>query len=305
MNPDLHDLYAGLSDVVLLPERYELGQGVIISQTYAHLMAPFIMAFAPAAPGKPHPAPWKRAGGGFQIDITAELYLPAAVHLEHINRLDTVWWIAALLRLKATALLYVPVISSERFSSIPAIEQEPELFPMEIFTHRILPENQLNPRLEIPELEWLKAHWQDSCELLANERFSNAIQAVDMSIWGRNPSLALVAVWGALEHLFSTSNQELSFRVSANIAAYLEPPGRERYKLFRQIKGLYDHRSKAAHGDSRANSIDTTPFVETFAIARRVLLKMVETRHIPHKKELEASLFGDETGTVGMNSAVQ
>jgi hypothetical protein len=305
MNPELQDLYAGLSDVVLLPERFELGQGVIISQTYAHLMAPFIMAFAPAAPGKPHPSPWKPAGEGFHIDITAELYLPAACHLVSLDRLNTVWWIAALLRLKATALLYVPVISSERFSSIPAIEQEPELFPLEIFTHRIPPEHQLNPRLGTSELEWLKAHWQESSILLDNEQFSNAIQAVDLSIWGRSPTLALVAVWGALEHLFSTSNQELSFRVSANIASYLEPPGRGRYKCFRHIRGLYDHRSKAAHGDNTARSADATPYVETFAIARRVLLKMVESRHIPDKKELEANLFGDEIGVVGTSSTIQ
>ncbi|MFZ0702162.1 MAG: hypothetical protein WAM80_09995, partial [Candidatus Acidiferrales bacterium] len=188
MNPDLQDLYAGLSDVVLLPERFELGRGVVISQTYAHLMAHFMMAFAPATPGKHHPAPWKPAGGGWAIDITAELYLPAGCHLEHIDRLNTVWWIAALLRLKATTLLWVPVISSERFASIPAIEQEPELFPMEIFTHRILPEHQLNPRLGTAELEWLKTHWEDSSDLLANEQFSNAIQAIDSSLWGRNPS---------------------------------------------------------------------------------------------------------------------
>lgn len=28
MNPDLQDLYAGLSDVVLLPERFELGRAL-------------------------------------------------------------------------------------------------------------------------------------------------------------------------------------------------------------------------------------------------------------------------------------
>jgi Apea-like HEPN len=244
------------------------------------------------------------SGRGWNIDITAELYLPAACHLEHLDRLNTVWWIAALLRLKATTLLYVPVISSEGFRSIPAIEQEPELYPMEIFTHRILPEDELNPQLGTSELEWLKSHWQDSSDLLAEEQFSNAIQAVDLSIWGRSPSLALVAVWGALERLFSTSKQELSFRVSSNIAAYLEPPGRERYKCFKQIRALYDHRSKAAHGDTRAASTDTTPYVDTFAIARRVLLKMVETRHIPNKQELEASLFGDEIGTIGANEMV-
>lgn len=298
MNPDLQDLYAGISDVVLLPGRFELGQGVVISQTYAHLMAHFIMAFAPAAPGKSHPPPWKPAGGGWAIDITAEIYLPAACRLKHVDRLNTVWWIAALLRLKATTLLCVPVISSERFTSIPAIDQEPELFPMEIFTHRILPEHQLNPRLGTAELEWLKAHWQDSSHLLASEQFSNALQAIDSSIWGRNPSLALVAVWGALEHLFSSSNQELSFRVSASIATYLEPPGRERYKCFKHIRELYDHRSKAAHGEVKPDSTDTAPYAETFAIARRVLLKIVETRHIPSKKELEASMFGDEIGTI-------
>jgi hypothetical protein len=33
MDPNLHDLWAGLSDLVLAPERFELGEGVIISQT--------------------------------------------------------------------------------------------------------------------------------------------------------------------------------------------------------------------------------------------------------------------------------
>jgi hypothetical protein len=60
--------------------------------------------------------------------------------------------------------------------------------------------------------------------------------------------LGLVAVWGALERLFSPSHVELSFRVSANIAAYLELPGRGRYACFKKIKGLYEIRSKAAHG---------------------------------------------------------
>jgi hypothetical protein len=188
MNPELQDLYAGLSDVVLLPERFELGEGVILSQTYAHLMAPFLMAFAPAVPGKAHPAPWKPAAGGFSIDINAELCLPAAFHLEHLDRLNTIWWITALLRLKATAPVYAPVISSERFRSIPAIEQEPEFLPMEIFTHRILPEHQLNPKLDTSELEWLRANWRESSKLLTNEQFSNAFQAVDQSIWGAEPS---------------------------------------------------------------------------------------------------------------------
>lgn len=253
-------------------------------------MAPFLMAFAPASPGKPHPAPWKPANGGLAIDINAELFLPAACKLEHLDRLNTIWWIVALLRLKVASSLFVPIISSERFSAIPMIEQQPELWPMEIYSHLRTPQHE-NIRIDVVELEWLKLHWQPASILFGNEDFAIAFLAVDSSRSAPDPSLALVAVWGALERLFSASKQELTFRVSANIASYLEPPGRERYRCFRQIKALYDHRSRAAHGD---HNKETTPYKETLAIARRALLKIVESRHVPRKDELEAQLFGDE-----------
>jgi hypothetical protein len=294
MNPDLHDLYAGLAGVRLAPERFDLGEGVTISQTYAHFMAPFLMAFSPAPPGKPHPTPWRSAKGGYSIDITAEIFLPSTCKLEKIDRLNTIWWIVALLRLKATAGVYVPVVSSERFKSVALSKAKPELWPVEIHTHRLKAEIQTNPLLDISELEWLKSHWRESIGLLSNEDFNFAVQAVDGSICGSNPRLALVAVWGALERLFSANSQELSFRVSANIASYLEPPGGDRHKCFKHVKSLYNQRSKAAHGDGEP---DVNPYVETFSVAKRALLKMVEVRHVPSKTELEAGLFGDDVST--------
>lgn len=301
MDPNLHDLWAGLSYVTLSTERFDLGEGVTISQTYAHFTAPFLMAFTPAAPGHHHPAPWKAAKGGLSFDITAEIFLPATFRLEQIDRLNSIWWIVALLRLKATSTVFVPIISSERLSTIAAIENEPELWPMEINTHRLIPERSPTGRIGLAELEWIKANWRAASVLLANEDFNFAFGAIDQSIWGSNASLALIAVWGALERLFSASHQELSFRVSANIAAYLESPGRERLKCFKQVKSLYDRRSRAAHGDGET---EISSFQETFAIAKRALLKMIETRHVPEKKDLEARLFGDDMGITGESSAI-
>lgn len=293
MHPNSVDLYAGLYGLVLVPDAFQLGHGAVISQTYAHLMAPFMMAFAPAPPGKPHPAPWKPAKGGIYIDITTELYLPATTSVPQLDRVNTIWWIVALMRLHITTSISVPVISSERFASIPAIQQEPNLWPMEIHTPRIFLEGSDARSVDASELEWLRENWYEAAVLLGKEDFSLALQAVDSSVWNHSPALALVAVWGALERLFSPSQSELSFRVSANIAAYLEPPGRERYAYFKKIKGLYDSRSKAAHGSGEA---DLMPYAETYRIARRVLLKMIEARHVPDKKELEANLFGDPIG---------
>ena len=293
MHPNYVDLYAGLCGLVLVPDSFELGHGVVVSRTYAHFMAPFVMAFAPAPPGKHHPAPWKTAKGGIYIDITAEIYLPASTSVEALDRINTVWWITALMRLYATSAISVPVISSERFSSIPAIKQEPQLWPMEIHTPRLFPEGSEAGKVDVPELEWVRDNWYEAAALLRNEDFRVAFQAVDLSIWNQTPALGLLVVWGALERLFSPSHVELSFRVSANIAAYLEPPGRQRYSCFKKVKGLYDSRSKAAHGSGEP---DLMPYVETYTIAKRVLLKMIEGRHVPEKKELEANLFGDPIG---------
>jgi len=164
---------------------------------------------------------------------------------------------------------------------------------MEIHTPRLFPEGSDARSVDIPELEWLRDNWYEAAVLLSKEDFNFAVQAVDFSIWNHTAALALVAVWGAIERLFSPSNQELSFRVAANIASFLEPAGRERYACFKKVKALYDSRSKAAHG---AGEADMMPYAESYAIARRVILKMIETRHVPNKKQLEANLFGDPVG---------
>jgi Apea-like HEPN len=293
MHPNSVDLYAGLYGAVLVPETFNLGHGAFISQTYAHFMAPFMMAFAPAPKGMHHPAPWKAAKGGIYLDITTELHLPATTSIPQLDRMSTVWWIVALMRLGITTSISVPVISSERFSSIPVIQQEPQLWPMEIHTPRIFLENSDAKSVSVAELEWLRDNWYEAAVLLSSEDFNLAFQAVDSSVWNHSPQLALVAVWGALERLFSPSTSELSFRVSASIASYLEPPGRERYKCFKKVKSLYDSRSKAAHG---SGAPDLMPYAETYGIARRVLLRMIRARHVPNKKELEANLFGDPIG---------
>lgn len=253
-------------------------------------MAPFLMAFAPAAPGRPHPAPWKAANGSIGIDIHTELYIPLTYVPETLDRLNTIWWIIALTRLKAKTSAFVPVVSTEKFSTIPNIGQEPELCPIEFHTSRLQPYPSRKEIIDIADLQWVKDNWRAGATLFSVPTFNVAFQAIDSSIWNSSAALGTVAVWGGLERLFSANTQELSFRVSANLAAYLEAPGRDRYKVFKQVKSLYDHRSKAAHGDA---GTDIAPYQSSYALARSALLKIIELRHVPEKWELEALLFGD------------
>ncbi|HLL49383.1 MAG TPA: hypothetical protein VK356_01835 [Thermomicrobiales bacterium] len=72
-------------------------------------MAPFVMAFSPALPGQPHPAPWKSAGGGIFYDVHAEPAIPADLPSTiGAEQTKVVRLISTLLTLKDTPRVSVP-----------------------------------------------------------------------------------------------------------------------------------------------------------------------------------------------------
>src|SRR5579862_8440327 len=127
------DLHAGLSDLEMRDDFLDLGVGVSLRKTYAHLMAPFIMAFNPALPGQPHPAPWKAGRGGFTFDITADLVIPAALEATYGGRVALAKTIIFLLRIGVNPAARVPVLSNYPFADLANIpDNEAALFPFEI-----------------------------------------------------------------------------------------------------------------------------------------------------------------------------
>lgn len=290
MNPLTDPIYAGVAGITLKAQEINLGHGVLLRQTYAHFMAPYLMAFSPAKPGAPHPAPWSAvSGGGLAIDIYAELYIPDSFSpSKFFDRLNTVWWIASLLRLRNYSRVHVPVIAPQAFSSIPGNWKDAKILPIEV-QPRVYGENALT-ELSDSDADWLANIWFNGAAIMnSNAEFNDAYQAVDSVSQTYKPSLALITLWGALEHLFSPATQELRFRVSANIAAYLAPMGAERLKLQKKLLKLYDSRSQAAHG--AVNDCEDE-LAETSSIARAVILKIIESGAVPTKDKLDAILFG-------------
>lgn len=296
MDPNSCDLYAGLSGFELGPDEFKFGHGVVLSKTYAHFMAPFMMAFKRAELGKVHPAPWKAAAGGLGYDISAQLFVPLDLTVpgwsDWFDRLNTVWWFTALMRLKGSSLAFTPLLASESFSSMLSMEGEPHTWPVEVHTRRLVPESNPAKIIAVDALAWIEQHWVSGGVLMCqNSDFSIAFQAFDACTWTSTPSLALVSLWGGLERLFSPSNQELKFRVSALIASFLERPGKERLACYQRVKKLYDARSRAAH---RASHDEIDALVDTYALMKRVLTKIIEDNHIPTTEQLEGQLLGEQ-----------
>ena len=284
------DLYAGLSGLILNNTELQLGHGVVLRRTYAYLFASNMIAFSPATPGQAHPGPWKSARGGFAHEITAELFIPEDT-TNHLGTTDAIAQaVAFTLRLgvdPATSLavlsnrpLAADAQSSDQDAWITSVEVEARRFSLTIANG--IP-NEVSARLVADRWPTLLRFSKESAE------FALIVDALNIGQYIHRSALTIVSLWAALEALFSPSNSELKFRVSSLIAAYLEPPGELRRTRAIAVGKLYDKRSSAAHGKPNH---ETAHVVDSFNLAREILTKLLDEKHIPTKQELERLLYG-------------
>ena len=222
MNLTDGDIYGGLTGPQLPVAEFKFGSGISASRTFAHLMAPFMMAFAPPEKvGQPHPVPWRAAKGGLGFDIVTQLHIPASFRpVDWFDGLNTIWWFTALLRFTATPHILVSVIADAPFKNGSAMD-EIEILPMEVYRSLLL-----SPReaieLTCGHLEWIRDVWYPAGKLMnTSPEFNTLFQAVDECLFARSPSLALLSLWGAIETVFSPGRAELRFQISSNISAFL------------------------------------------------------------------------------------
>lgn len=287
-NPVAGDLYGGVADVILSTEPFDFGQGVTIAPTKAHLMRPYLMTFE--RPDSSFPA-MNSARGSFGFDLVAEIHVPADYETEgSFDKANTIWWLAALLRLKATPKLRVPVLSDRSFSNI--LGSPPSSFwPVdgEADRVRMIIDSDANHTISLEDLEWIKQNWRDAGRLMRqSQEFNVAMQAFDRASFIGYPTLALLSMWAALEAIFSPASAELRYRVSSNIATFLEPPGDNRAAVQQSTVKLYDARSAAIHG--RRDEVEK-PLIDTYALMKRVLVQIVEGCSVPKLADLEAALI--------------
>jgi hypothetical protein len=288
---DSKGLFAGLAGVKLESPEFDLGSGIRLSQTYAHLMAPFMMAYSPAEPGRPHPTPWSAASGGLAFDILVQLEVPpTTVTALSLDSQFIAWWITALLRLRVGPAFIVPVIGQQSFATAKANHQSAKYFPVETESRVLALDPAPRHSLTEIDLAWTSKYWLPASRLFdQNDAFRLLFEAVDQCMFARHRSLALLWLWGGLEAVFSPDKAELKYRISSAIASFLEPPGTTRMTTQKSVAKLYDSRSAAAHGrsDKKHDALQ-----DTYAVARRAVVRMIEANRVPTHVELEAKLFG-------------
>jgi len=287
------DLHAGIAGIELQESTFSLGHGLTLSKTYAHLMAPFLMAFKPAPRGQHHPAPWKPALGGSSFDIDAELFIPADIERTFGSRFEVATTVLFLLRLGVNPAITLPVFANYAFNELANVKDGAALlYPYEVQS-RHFPLGVDGGLATSDSISWTAERWPVAQKMInESAEFALAVYAIDGGQFLRQSALTLVSLWAAIEALFSPSTSELTFRVSSLVATFLEPPGAARHDLQRSVAKLYAKRSAAAHGKPKHEPED---LLATFNLLRRILMAIIDRGSVPSKEELEQLLFGVST----------
>jgi hypothetical protein len=280
-------LYTGISGLPLDEDEFDLGGGIKIRKTYVHLMMPMMLAFAPASEGKPHPAPWVPVADGTNRshDIVAEMYITDTKE----GDLEKCHVFSSLLRLwsnPATTMVAaaaVPLASlTSDGSSLVLIEIQKRSIPYYV---------REGGSLTSSGASWIKMNGPIAYELWnKSAEFKLALDALNGAQYQRNTALILVSLWAAFEALFVGDRNELRFRVSSYMAAYLEPYGPDRLAKQQEIAKLYDKRSAAVHG---VPSHDPEDVVKTLNLMRDVLIAIMLAGSVPNRETLNKALLGE------------
>jgi hypothetical protein len=283
-------LYIGLAGLQLHGGgRIEFPRGIVLEQTFAHLMAPITMAFNPLGPSGYHPAPWKAARGGFGLDNTAQRTIPKTAADTLDERVEVATAIAFLASLERS----LNYNGCGREYVVDAIREAPDavahIFPLQ-FRLRSFQLVRKDETEVLDSLVWVIEHTEITLKLMRESpEFRLAAYALENGQFIENTALTLISLWGGLEALFSPSTAELRFRVSALIASYTNPPGRARLDAQKRIAALYDKRSAAAPG---APKHDRDDLLAIFELLRTALITLIRDGRVPSKQELESRLFG-------------
>ena len=287
---DNADIFLGLSGFSI-EEEIVLGEGIRLRPLYAHLFAPFMMAFSPpASAGAHHPGPWSAAKGGFNFDLSAELEVSGEIGAKLGSAFKAGVTVIALLRIWTDPSIIAPVLGDSTLQQPPiGNTSEKKLYPFEVMPRRFLLSN-ASALVTTENTAWVAENWEIAYGLVrSSQEFEFALDALSKGQFIQNQSLCLVSLWAALEALFSPAISELKFRISALIASFLEAPGTERAALQKSIGKLYDKRSSAAHGLSKHQGDD---LLGTFTLLRRVIIKIIDQKSVPSPEQLNSLLFG-------------
>lgn len=145
--------------------------------------------------------------------------------------------------------------------------------------------------VSVDDLAWSHDRLAAFAELIGQEKFRLAVDCLCTHQQEGSLRMTTASLWAGIEALIGVTS-ELSFRISALVATYLEDRGEKRMALYRRMKSLYQFRSKAVHGEAATDDALHSHVTEVRVILSRLLQKILEEGRVPIGKDWDEMLFG-------------
>lgn len=271
-------VYGGVSGGRLGVAEFEVFDGLILRQTFAHVMSPYLMAFVePDPPSNPHPGPWRAVSGGNHFDVHIEIALAERASPANFDRINTIWWTLSLLRIITGVPLVLPVLSDTPFAEARCCEHVPQFWPVEMSHPRFGPEV-ADVVIGSESLRSVRTLFSPGAALMEIEHFNRAYQTMDSASLAHSSGAGMVMMWAALETLFRPGQHQITKRLSKSIATHIEEPGGRREALQQDVAKLYELRGTSVHNSEAATE---AALVQTASLARRAFILCMERGAIP------------------------
>lgn len=135
---------------------------------------------------------------------------------------------------------------------------------------------------------FFESYWEATCA--ASDNLMTALRRFGSSYERRDLEDRLIDLVIAMEALFGDGQGSVAYKVAMRGASWLHPRGEGRVKAFREIKKLYDLRSRAVHG-GKPKAIQRDQVDELEETVRRSLIKFLDKQvkegHTPKGSEID------------------
>lgn len=213
------------------------------------------------------------------MDIQIEVALELDVRPTGFDRLNTLWWTLALLRLYTGAVLRMPIMSSMSFSTASTSAEAPLFWPVETQSQQLVTDPDPPDVISEEHLVWLRSAFSQGAMMMNNRAFNRAFQTLDSVIWAHSTGSAIVMIWAALETLIAPGQKNITKKMASSLAALLELPGPKRDRMFQLIVKLYKARGSSAHA---SQSPEVEQLMSSFLIARRTFVTCINRNEVPN-----------------------
>lgn len=196
------------------------------------------------------------------------------------------WWIICALRVRAGLDFLVPVAANNSWSVISGLPDNSCKFSFIEDIPRAIRVQPKQSKITKKDLNWVEENLMTITKLLEKPNFRLATMSLTTYNHHADKRMCAAALWSGIESLFNI-NAELTYRLSAYVAAFLYKRGDKRLAAYKKNKKLYATRSQIVHGASMQDEDLLNHIQETRTVLCECLRTIIKNKKIPTNEDLD------------------